>query len=136
MEDADQVFVAMGSVCGTIRDTIDELRDKGKKVGLLKIGTYRPFPKEAILKALSRAKEIAVVDKSISLGAYGPLYTDLAAAMASLGGKMPKLSGFVLGLGGRDITKTSINQVYEKLSGPQVDCAYIGLKQELLVEVK
>jgi pyruvate ferredoxin oxidoreductase alpha subunit len=136
MEDADQVFVAMGSVCGTIRDTIDELRDKGKKVGLLKIATYRPFPKAAIFKALARAKEIAVVDKSISLGAYGPLFTDLAAAMASQGGKMPKVSGFVLGLGGRDITKASIHQVYEKLALPQVDCAYIGLKQELLAEAK
>jgi pyruvate ferredoxin oxidoreductase alpha subunit len=136
MEDADQVFVAMGSVCGTIRDTIDELRDKGKKVGLLKIATYRPFPKAAILKALAGAKEVAVVDKSISLGASGPLWTDLSAAMASLGTKMPKVSGFVLGLGGRDITKTSIHQVYEKLQGNQVDCMTIGLKQELLAEAK
>jgi pyruvate ferredoxin oxidoreductase alpha subunit len=136
LEDADQVFVAMGSVCGTIRDAIDELREKGKKVGLLKVTTYRPFPKEAILNALSRAKEIAVVDKSISLGAYGPLYTDLTAAMSSLGAKMPKVSGFVLGLGGRDITKTSIREVYEKLLGPQTDCAFMGLKQELLVDAK
>jgi pyruvate ferredoxin oxidoreductase alpha subunit len=136
MEDADQIFVAMGSVCGTIRDTIDELRAKGKKVGLLKIVSYRPFPKEEILKALTRVKEVAVVDKSISLGGYGPLYTDLAASMMSLGAKAPKLSGFVAGLGGRDITPQTIRDVYEKLSGPQTDCAFIGLKQALLAEAR
>ena len=136
LQDAEQVFVAMGSVCGTIRDTIDELRDKGKKVGLLKIVSYRPFPKEAILAVLGLAREVAVVDKSISLGGFGPLYTDLAGALSSLGSKMPKMSGFVLGLGGRDITKKSILEVYEKLSGKQVDCEFSGLKQELLAEEK
>lgn len=134
LEDAEQVFVSMGSVCGTIRDTVDDLRNKGKKVGLLKIISYRPFPKDAILSVLAKAKEVAVIDKSISLGAFGPLYTDLAAGMSTLGSKMPKVSGFVLGLGGRDITKKSITDVYERLSGKQCDCEFIGLKQELLVE--
>ncbi len=136
LEDADQVFVAMGSVCGTIRETVDELRNKGKKAGLLKIISYRPFPKDEIIKNLSRCKEVAVVDKSISLGAFGPLYTDMAAAVSSLGHKAPKVSGFVVGLGGRDITLRSIQDVYDRLSGEQVDCEFIGLKKELLAEVK
>lgn len=133
LDDADQVFVAMGSICGTIRDTIDDLRKQGKKVGLLKISTYRPFPKEAVVAALARAKIVAVIDKSVSLGAYGPLYTDLAAAILSQGSKAPQTSGFVLGLGGRDITKASIQEVYEKLGSKQADCEFIGLKKELLV---
>jgi pyruvate ferredoxin oxidoreductase alpha subunit len=136
LEDAEQVFVAMGSVCGTIRDSVDELRAKGKKVGLLKITSYRPFPKNEIVKALSRAREVAVVDKSISLGGFGPLYTDLSAAVSSMGAKAPKVSGFVIGLGGRDITLKSIQEVYECLSGKQVDCEFIGLKKELLAEAK
>lgn len=136
LDDAEQVFVAMGSVCGTIRETIDELRKQGKKAGLLKIISYRPLPKDEILKSLSRAREIAVVDKSISLGAFGPLYTDVAAAISSLGAKAPKISGFVLGLGGRDITLKSIQDVYERLLGKQVDCEFMGLKQELLAEGK
>lgn len=136
LEDAEQVFVAMGSVCGTIRDSIDELRAKGKKAGLLKITSYRPFPKNEIVKALSRAREVAVVDKSISLGGFGPLYTDLSAAVLSMGAKAPKVSGFVIGLGGRDITLKSIQEVYESLSGKQVDCEFIGLKKELLAEAK
>jgi len=132
LEDAEQVFVSMGSVCGTIREAIDGMRRDGKKVGLLKVITYRPFPKEAVLAALAKAKEVAVIDKSISLGAWGPLYTDMAAALGSLGAKAPKTSGFVLGLGGRDITQKSINDTLEQLIGKQTDCTFIGLKQELL----
>ena len=136
IEDADQVFVAMGSVCGSIRDVVDDLRAKGKKAGLLKVISYRPFPKACVASALARAKEVAVIDKSISLGAFGPLYTDVMVAVSSLGSEMPKMSGFVLGLGGRDITKRSIMDTYERLFGKQVDCEFIGLKQELLVEDK
>jgi pyruvate ferredoxin oxidoreductase alpha subunit len=132
LEDAEQIFVAMGSVCGTIRDAVDELRKKGKKAGMLKIISYRPFPKEAIIAALSKAKEVAVVDKSISLGGFGPLYTDLSSALSSLGPRMPKMSGFVVGLGGRDITLMTISEVYEKLSAKQTDCSFLGLRQELL----
>ena len=136
LEGAERVFVAMGSVCGTIRDVVDELRAKGEKVGLLKIICYRPFPKDAVVAALSKVKEVAVMDKSISLGAFGPLYTDLTSSLSSLGNKMPKVSGFVLGLGGRDITPVSIHEVYKRLSGKQVDCEFLGLKQELLKEEK
>ena len=135
-EDADQVLVAMGSVCGSIRDVVDDLRAKGKKAGLLKVISYRPFPKACVASALAKAKEVAVIDKSISLGAFGPLCTDVMAAVSSLGSKMPKISGFVLGLGGRDITKKSIMDTYERLAGSQVDCEFIGLKQELLAEDK
>ncbi len=137
LEDAEQIFVAMGSVCGTIREAVDELRAAGKKVGLLKIISYRPFPKEDILNALGKVREIAVVDKSISLGLFGPLYTDFSAAVSSIDPeKRPKVSGFVAGLGGRDITLKSMHEVYQRLTGKQVDCDFIGLKQELLVEAK
>jgi pyruvate ferredoxin oxidoreductase alpha subunit len=135
LEDAEQVFMAMGSVCGTIRDAVDELRAQGKKVGLLRVISYRPFPKDEIVKTLGRAREVAVVDKSISLGACGPLFTDVSAAVAGMGAKAPKVSGFVAGLGGRDITLTTIKEIYERLLGKQADCAFIGLKQELLAEV-
>ncbi len=132
LEDAEQVFVAAGSVCGTIREAVDALRRDGKKAGLLKIVTYRPFPKDAILAALAKAKEVAVIDKSISLGSSGPMYLDVSAAFSTLGAKCPKTSGFVLGLGGRDITQQSIFETYGKLTGKQTDCSFIGLKQELL----
>jgi pyruvate ferredoxin oxidoreductase alpha subunit len=133
LEDAKQVIVAMGSVIGTIKETIDDLRNEGKKVGALKIITYRPFPKEAILNALKDIQEIAVVEKAISLGSNGPLYTDLTSIFLGRA-EIPKISGFILGLGGRDITKDSIRQVFNKLSRQQVDCEFIDMKKELLEE--
>ena len=132
LEDAEQVIVAAGSVCGTIREAVDARRKDGKKVGLLKIVTYRPFPKDAVIAALAKAKEVAVIDKSISLGSSGTMYLDMSAALSTLGAKCPKTSGFILGLGGRDITQKSIFDTYEKLTGKQTDCTFIGLKQELL----
>ncbi len=131
LEDASQVIVAMGSVVGTIKDTVDELRKEGKKVGALKITTYRPFPKKAIYEALKNIPEIAVLDKSISLGAFGPLYTDLLSVFQGKNNSS-KVSGFVIGLGGRDITKASIREVFNRLSGKPVDCEFLGVKNELL----
>jgi len=132
LEDAEQVFVAAGSVCGTVREAVDSLRKDGKKAGMLKIVTFRPFPREAILAALGKAKEVAVIDKSLSLGSSGTMYLDISALLGTLGAKAPKTSGFVLGLGGRDITQQAIFETYEKLTGKQTDCTFIGLRQELL----
>jgi pyruvate ferredoxin oxidoreductase alpha subunit len=133
LEDAQQVIVAMGSVIGTIKEAVDELRKEGKKVGVLKVTTYRPFPVQEILQALKGASEIAVVDKSISLGGFGPLYTDLAAIFQGQE-KSPKISGFVVGLGGRDIKISTIKGIVNKLSGKPTACEFIEVNQELLKE--
>jgi pyruvate ferredoxin oxidoreductase alpha subunit len=132
-KDAEKIIVAMGSVVGTIKEVVDSLRAKGKKVGALKVVTYRPFPYKAVADALKNAKQVAVVDKSISLGAYGPLFTDVVTAFLGRT-KAPKMSGFIVGLGGRDITLESIQSIFKKLSGPQVDAEFIDLKEELLEE--
>ncbi len=126
LEDAEQVIVAMGSIVGTIKETVDELRAEGKKVGVLKIITYRPFPVDAIYEALKDVREVAVLEKAVSMGYAGPLYADLKSAI-SCKSKINKISGFVIGLGGRDITKDSIRQVYSLLSGEEVRCEFIGL---------
>ncbi|MBC8359356.1 MAG: pyruvate ferredoxin oxidoreductase, partial [Candidatus Aminicenantes bacterium] len=73
LEDADKVIVAMGSVCGTIKDVVDELRKKGKRVGLLKIMVLRPFPNQQICNALKGITRIAVLDRALSLGSIAPL---------------------------------------------------------------
>ena len=83
LEDAELAIIAMGSVCGTIKDVIDLEREKGKKVGLLKIVTYRPFPKEAIKAALGGIRILAVIDKDISLGLDGALYSEIKAILSS-----------------------------------------------------
>ncbi len=129
LEDAEKVIVAMGSVVGTIKETVDDLRDKGEKVGILKIITYRPFPAEDIYMALKDKKEIAVLEKAVSLGSFGPLYTELKSLFQGRK-EIPKISGFVIGLGGRDITKNSVQAVFQKLLGKQTDCEFIDLKIE------
>jgi len=127
LEDAEKVIVAMGSVCGTIKEVVDDLREKRKKVGLLKIITYRPFPQDEIYQSLKKAKEIAVLEKAISLGGAGPLYTEIKSIFQGKK-EVPKISGFIAGLGGRDITKKSIENVLERLSDKQVDSEFVDLK--------
>jgi pyruvate ferredoxin oxidoreductase alpha subunit len=131
LEDADVAIVALGSVCGTIKDVIDEERDRGKKVGLLKIVTYRPFPREAILKALGKVPVVAVLDKNISLGAEGAVYTEIKAL---LGGCNKKISGFVGGLGGRDIAKQDIVDIIESAKKEETNCKFMSLNKNLLWE--
>ncbi|MFZ2356304.1 MAG: pyruvate ferredoxin oxidoreductase [Candidatus Omnitrophota bacterium] len=133
-KDAERVIVAMGSVCGTIKDVVDESRAKGKKLGLLKITSFRPLPVDAIYNALKNVPKIAVLDKAVSLGSYAPLVGEIRSVFFGKK-KAPKLiSGFVAGLGGRDITKDSIKEIYRLLTAKEVQDEYIDLKPELLKE--
>ena len=121
-EDADIILIAMGSICGTIKDVVDKQREEGKKVGLVRIRTYRPFPKEALKNAVKDAK-LAVLDKDISLGAGGAVYLDTKATLDN------EVYGFVLGLGGRDITPEHIEEIIEKTENPVNDVEWIGLRE-------
>jgi pyruvate ferredoxin oxidoreductase alpha subunit len=133
-KDADKVIVAMGSVCGTIKEVVDEQRAKGKKVGLLRIITYRPFPYARIYEALKDVPRVAVLDKAVSLGAYAPIAVEMKAAFYGKK-KGPKvISSFVGGLGGRDITLESIHEVFRRLTAKEVNSDFIDLKPELLKE--
>jgi pyruvate ferredoxin oxidoreductase alpha subunit len=129
LDDAETAIVAMGSICGTTKDAIDEMRAAGKKVGLLKIRVFRPFPSEEIAKALSHVKRVAVLDKNISLGARGGA-TAIEVRDAMYGSTIP-VKGYVLGLGGRDIRKKDIGEIVtlcEKGIGDQ----FYGLRKELI----
>ena len=133
IDDAEKVIVAMGSVCGTIKDVVDNLRSKGKKVGLLKLVTYRPFPAEAIYRALKDIPRVAVLEKAISIGSYSPLLSEVRSVFSGKK-KSPVTSGFVIGLGGRDITIDSIKEVFKNLTAKTVSEQFIDLKAELLEE--
>ncbi len=134
VKDAEKVIVAMGSVCGTIKEVIDEQRAKGKKVGLLRIITYRPFPYARIYEALKDVAKVAVLDKAVSLGAYAPIAVEIKAAFFGKK-KGPKIiSSFVGGLGGRDITLETIHEVFRRLGAKEVNSDFVDLKPELLKE--
>ncbi len=128
LEDAETAIVAMGSICGTTKDAIDEMRAAGKKVGLLKIRVFRPFPSEEIAKMLSHVKRVAVLDKNISLGAKGATAMEVKDAL--YGSSIP-VKGYVLGLGGRDVRKRDIKEIVALTEKGQGDIFY-GLRKELI----
>lgn len=130
LEDADTVLVAMGSICGTIRDAVDEMRAAGKKVGLLKIRCFRPFPAEDIRKALARAKRVGVIEKNISIGSRmkGAVGYEVKDAVNNTA--IPVLS-YVAGLGGRDVRIEDIGKIVKELEAGRGDCFY-GLRTELI----
>lgn len=123
-DDAEIILITMGSLCSTIRDVIDQLRANGEKIGMLKIRTYRPFPKEDIYNAIKHANKVAVLDKNITFGVGGALYTDLKSSISDV-----DIYGFIVGLGGRDITPTHIKDIVNKTKNPAQDITWIGLKE-------
>ncbi len=123
-DDAEIIIVAMGSVCGTIKDVIDSLRNEGEKVGLLKIRVYRPFPREEIKEVLEKGSKVAVIDKNISFGMGGVLYNNIKAKTNA------EVYGFIAGLGGRDITTEYVREIVEKTKNPTREIEWIGLKKE------
>ena len=133
VDDASTVVIAMGSMAGTIKDVIDELRDEGEKVGILRLICYRPFPKEALYNALRHAGNIVVMEKDISLGGSGAVATDLRSVFQGRS-ETPVISGFVLGLGGRDVTKQSIREAIHMAQEGLQDARFIGLNKDLELE--
>ena len=127
LSDAETVFVAMGSLCGTVKDAIDEMRAEGKKAGLLRIRTFRPFPEKEVASALKNATRVAVLDKNISLGSKGAVTLEVRDAM--YGSKVPVL-GYIIGLGGRDVRKRDIKKVAEMAEAGKGDLFY-GLREEV-----
>lgn len=111
-EDAEVVFLGLGSVCGTIKVVVDELREKGEKVGLVKLITYRPLPKELLKKTLTKFNKIAVVEKAFSAGAGGVILDELASILYESDNR-PELRSFIVGLGGRDVRLDHVEKIYE-----------------------
>ncbi len=114
LDDAEVAIVVMSSTAGTAKDAVDELRKEGKKVGLLKPKLYRPFPYDDIREALKHLKAIGVLDRAYSFGANAPLFTDIRNALYDLDKKIP-VQSYIYGLGGRDIFKNQIKEVFNEL---------------------
>jgi len=115
MDDAEVAVVVLNSTAGTAKDAVDELRKQGVKAGLIKIRVYRPFPVDAITKALSKCKAVAVMDRADSVNAAGgPVFTDITSAMYGRVDDV-KIVNYIYGLGGRDVPATDIKLVYDDL---------------------
>jgi pyruvate ferredoxin oxidoreductase alpha subunit len=134
MEDAEAAIVIINSSAGTAKTVINKLRAEGKKVGLIKIRVYRPFPSEEIVEALKNVKAVAVMDKAESFSTQGgPVFTDVRSAMyGTADGKI--VMSYIYGLGGRDVTTYQIDEVYNSLfeainSGNYEPYNYVGVRE-------
>ncbi len=113
--DAEIAVICVGSTAGTAKAVIDELRNSGVKAGLLRIRTYRPFPAEAIVKALRKAKAVAVMDRSMSFGGRGgAVFHEVRHALYDSATR-PYVVNYIYGLGGRDTSPIQIKKIFDDL---------------------
>ncbi|MCK5658345.1 MAG: pyruvate ferredoxin oxidoreductase, partial [Alphaproteobacteria bacterium] len=118
IEDAKTVIVSMGSVLGSIKDTVDDLRDKGHKIGVLGITSFRPFPSAQVRKVLCDAKRVVILNKSLAVGIGGVMSIDVNQALSGLPIDQYTV---VAGLGGRAITKKSLQEVFLKAEKKELE---------------
>lgn len=111
IEDAEYALVTLGSTTSTARIVVDELREKGEKVGLVKLRFFRPFPSTELRESLKHLKAIGVFDRSISYGAAGQTFIEIRNALYGL--SIP-IHNFIAGLGGRDIREVDIEFMFKK----------------------
>lgn len=112
--DADAVIFTMSSAAGTTKTVVDRMRKQGKKVGLVKLRMFRPFPYERVAKALEGKKAVAVLDRSFAFGAAAPIYSEVKNSLYDSSSK-PKMQSYVFGIGGRDISDFHIEKVFNDL---------------------
>jgi len=113
-DDAEVILITTGTITGTSRIVCDEMRSEGKKVGILKLRYLRPFPTEKINNTLKNAKAVGIIDKNMSFGYEGTIFTNVNSSLLKLENS-PKTINFIGGIGGKDITKANIKEAFEVL---------------------
>ncbi|OPZ63498.1 MAG: Pyruvate synthase subunit PorA [bacterium ADurb.Bin478] len=124
-------MVTTGTASGTARVAVDQLRDQGEKVGLLRIRLFRPFPHRAIRRALEKIEKAAVLDRNCSFGSGGIFANELSAALH--GQCRTAVYSYISGLGGRDITVDLIKELYSRTRDagrPDSESVWLGLNEE------
>jgi pyruvate/2-oxoacid:ferredoxin oxidoreductase alpha subunit len=130
LEDAEVVLVTSATVTSTSKEVVDELRGEGRKIGLLKVRLFRPFPAYDVRKALSGARKIAVIDRNISFGQGGIFAEEIKSALYNSRARAP-VFGFITGLGGRDVTPQSIREIADYTfvhDEPEAEIIWWGIK--------
>jgi pyruvate ferredoxin oxidoreductase alpha subunit len=113
-DDADVAIVTLGSVAGTVRTVIDEMRKEGHKVGMLKIRYMRPFPKKEMMGLAEKVPVLGVLEKNVSFGYEGTVYTNVNSALIDMT-RPSKTYNFIAGFGGRDISKEDVRSMFMTL---------------------
>jgi len=117
-DDAEIILVTSGAVTSTCRHVINRLREQGEKVGLMKIKMFRPFPEEEIRRVLAKTSKVAVIDRNFSFGVSGIFAQEVRAALCGMP-DAPVVFGYIAGLGGRDITPGTIEEIYKRTKRDQ-----------------
>lgn len=125
-DDADYIIITLGSISGLVKQTVDELREQGEKVGLVRIRYMRPFPNEEISQAVQNAKAAAVLEKDISFGNEGTVYTNVNSALKKFGVEVP-VSNYIGGLGGRNISEVEIKTIFSSLKTNPSGVNFLGI---------
>jgi pyruvate/2-oxoacid:ferredoxin oxidoreductase alpha subunit len=132
VEDAELLLVTSGTITSTARTVIDDRRDAGERVGLVKVRMFRPFPTAALRRLLRGAARVAVLDRNISPGHGGIFAEEIRAALYDVPlDDRPPLYGYVLGLGGRDVTPAVIHDIIERTraaTAPEREDLWVGVK--------
>jgi pyruvate/2-oxoacid:ferredoxin oxidoreductase alpha subunit len=129
LDDADFVLVSAGAMTSNVRFAVDLLRDRGIKVGLLRLIVFRPFPFEEVQKHLAGRQRVAVLDRNMSPGHSGIICEEVRSALA-MHAPATAVCGYVLGIGGRDVRVETVVEIAEDLltrDGPE-RCLYVGVK--------
>jgi pyruvate ferredoxin oxidoreductase alpha subunit len=133
-DDAELIVVAMGSVNGTIKDTIDEMRDDGVPIGLVTLVSFRPFPTTALREKLVRARNVVVIEKSLAVGMGGPLANNVDLALRNVAGA-PQVHSVIAGLGGRPITRASLHKALRgALVQPWEGSLFLDLNERIVAK--
>jgi pyruvate ferredoxin oxidoreductase alpha subunit len=129
-EDAETIVVALGSVLGTIKDTVDELRDEGMMIGALGLTSFRPFPLDAVRTALGGSRRVVVLERALAVGIGGIVAANVRMALSGI-----QLHGYtvIAGLGGRAITKASLRGVLTEAVADRLEpLTFLDLDRDLV----
>jgi pyruvate ferredoxin oxidoreductase alpha subunit len=129
-EDAETVVVALGSVLGTVYDVIDEMRERGERIGALGITSFRPFPLDAVREALLGARRVVVLERALAVGIGGIVSANVHMAMER---SRIEYSTVIAGLGGRAVTKTSLHRLFDDaIAGRLTPLTFLDLDEGLV----
>ena len=129
-DDAEVIVVALGSVLGTVKDTVDAMRESGQRIGVLGITCFRPWPDAAVRAALSQAKRVVVLEKSLAVGLGGIVSSNVRTSYT---GSPDAVHTVIAGLGGRAITRDALARVFaEALSGTLAPLTFLDLDHALV----
>lgn len=128
-EDAEFILITIGSIAGLCRETADKLRAEGKKVGVVRLRYLRPFPTAELVESVKNAKAVGVLEKDISFGNEGTVFTNVNSALHTEKVDIPSYN-FIGGLGGRNISRSDIENIFSAIENGAERVNFIGIEVE------